>query len=145
MQVRLALAAATACLLGLAWTAPAFAGTAFVQGSVLKYEASSGETNAASVVNLGADYFVTENGSTLGVGAGCTLETQHTARCPAAGIASVAVSLGDLDDQLSAGSGGSAGYTLSVDMGSGNDSADWPRTARGCHHPRRLRGRFPSR
>jgi Ca2+-binding RTX toxin-like protein len=122
-SVRVAVAIAAACIGWLGWAAPARAGTAFVDQNVaLRYQAPPGETNGVSVVSFGTFFIVTESTAPLDVAAGCTLESQHTARCTGA-IVSVEVSLGDQDDQFTAGDG-SAGYTLTVDTGAGNDSVD---------------------
>src|SRR4051795_12856476 len=98
------MAIAAACIGGLAWAGPGRAGTAFVdQNVVLRYQAAPGETNSASVVSFGTYFTVTESTAPLMVAAGCTLESQHTARCTGA-IASV-VALGDQDDQFTSDEG----------------------------------------
>ena len=122
-SVRFGLAVAAVCLAALCWAGPASSGIAFLDGSVLRYHAAQGETNGAGVAGFGTYFVVTETVAPLQAGAGCTLETQHTARCPSGGVASVEVSLGDQDDHFG-GEGGSAGYSLSIDMGTGDDTVD---------------------
>jgi Ca2+-binding RTX toxin-like protein len=123
-SIRIASAIAAACLAALCFVDHARAGTASITGNVLTYEAAPGEMNAASVTNQGSDFFIVENIAPLVAGPGCFLESQHSVRCPSAGISSVVVTLGDLNDHFVAGSAGSSGYTLSIDAGPGDDNVD---------------------
>jgi uncharacterized repeat protein (TIGR01451 family) len=109
-----AAAAATAFL--LAHPSGAFAGTVSLSGSTISYLASAGETNDV-VVSLASGTYTISDTSAVTAGAGCAPVDSHHATCPAAGITSLSVSLGDGDDRLVT----EASTPATIDGGTGDD------------------------
>jgi Ca2+-binding RTX toxin-like protein len=115
----------------LALTAGASASTLAVDGGgTLRFDAGRGETNDVDLRDGGGLTTVTDSGSTIHAGNGCTQVTPHQATCPIPngfGPQDVAMTLGDRNDAASASkiSFGS----IAVDGGAGNDTiGDFPQS-----------------
>ena len=85
----------------LAGAAPAAASTLQLDGATLTYDAAPGESNRVTVSAAGDALTVTDTGAAVRVGAGCTSVSSTQATCPAAGVAAMAVSTGDMNDTAS--------------------------------------------
>ena len=101
---RMRLAAVLTALAVLALAPAAHASTAAVDGGVLRVLASPGETNAifvgAADPSSGA-YPINDGGAPLNAGAGCARDASSGAiSCPGAGVTSVEIDAGDLDDTV---------------------------------------------
>jgi Ca2+-binding RTX toxin-like protein len=117
--------AAGACLLGTA--ASASASKLWVDPSgTLRFSAAQGEINHVDATDLGTGGFtvITDPGSTVHVGVGCTAVTSHQGRCPlpASQNQNVTIDLADQDDsvhafKLSSGS-------IRISGGTGNDTIE---------------------
>lgn len=126
------LATVTALLAALVLPASALAGNASVVDGQLRYVAGDGERNRIGVeLTEGGDaYTIWEfdlkpqgDPAEPTVGPGCTKATQGQVRCPAAGIASIALALDDLDDLAEIGP---LGVPLSYSGGAGTDAVNYP-------------------
>jgi Ca2+-binding RTX toxin-like protein len=109
--------AAIAVVVGVAAAAgPASASTVTIVGSELQYNATAGKANQLTITLQGGNYVITDPAETI---SGCTT-------CPAAGIQSIYVDVGDLNDIVTINAptlarvrGGTGDDTLTG--GSGND------------------------
>lgn len=103
VAVRLALLLGIAAL-ALVFALPAHAATAFVVEieQQLTYQAGAGEANRVRV-RLGDDglHYVTDPGSTITPGTGCTAVSTHEVACDADPSSGMLAFLGDLDDFMS--------------------------------------------
>jgi Ca2+-binding RTX toxin-like protein len=102
------LAGLVAVLILLAIPSSASAGLAEVADGQFRYTAAPGERNSAEITLEGDEYHVTDNGPAgyPEIGPGCRTSDQPAgynrgAYCPAAGVTSIAISLGDRRDALS--------------------------------------------
>src|SRR5919201_155669 len=142
--------AAAGFVLSLAHPGGAFAGTAGVSGSTLRYVAENGEANAVELqlwdAGTPAQFWVlTDSSAPVTAGAGCTRLTDHSVDC--GNPASAEVDLKDLDDAFHLAyphkelpvvlTGGAGNDTLSggslgdvLDGGAGNDTL---KPGRGAH------------
>jgi hypothetical protein len=117
-----------AITLVLAFAVPARAATLSVNGNSVVYEAAAGETNDPSIQSSEGKIYAYQNSGTLAAGAGCFPDPDNpgTIDCPASGITSVLVNLGDGNDELQVSSGIGAnlpsGISLKVDGGAGKDT-----------------------
>jgi Ca2+-binding RTX toxin-like protein len=102
----------------LATAAPAAASTVRVDGATLKYEAAPGEANRLSVASSNGTLTVTDLGANVSAGSGCTSVSATVATCPAAGVAAMSVSLGDMDDTATVAR---TSIPTTFDDGPGND------------------------
>jgi len=109
-------AAAAAAAFLLAHPSGALAGTVSLSGSTISYLASAGETNDV-VVSLASGTYTISDTSGVTAAGGCAPVDSHHATCPAAGISSLSVSLGDGDDRLVTG----AATPATIDGGTGDD------------------------
>jgi Ca2+-binding RTX toxin-like protein len=75
----------------------AVAATASVSGGVLVYQASAGETNELSVFLIEGVYHLTDSAG-LNSGSGCSSGSVTAVACPAAGVTSLQIDLGDSND-----------------------------------------------
>jgi Ca2+-binding RTX toxin-like protein len=118
---------AAACVLGLGAFAPvAGAATAQVDGGVLRFQAASGETNTIRIARPDANtYTVTDVGiptpTAISPGLGCSALTAWSVSCVAAGLTSIEVLLGDLNDELNVVS---ADLPLTAQGEDGDDTFD---------------------
>jgi hypothetical protein len=133
-------------LLILALAPAAVASTVSVEGGVLTVVAAPGETNDVAVSEITppgsqnpSQYTVRDTAGTT-AGSGCAPAAQASVACPAAGVQSVAIRLGDGDDTAygatlaipvnASGEGGSDHITISArpgtvaDGGDGDDTLD---------------------
>lgn len=117
----LLLAAVTLGTLGthLAGAAPAAASTVQLDGATLTYDAAPGEANRLTVSSSGGTLTVTDTGATVTAGAGCTFVSATKATCPAAGVAAMAISTGDMNDTASVSA---TQVPTTFDDGPGNDT-----------------------
>ena len=107
----------------LALAASASASTLAVNGGVLRFDAAKGETNNVDLRDGGGQTTVTDSGSIIHAGSGCTQVTPHEASCPLPpGFAGqdVAMTLADRNDvarafKVSFG-------RVAIDGGAGNDT-----------------------
>jgi hypothetical protein len=80
----------------------AFAASAGISGNVLSYVAAPGETNDVSVSASGSDIVITDSGSGVPIAdaGGCTIDAGPPSRavCPAGGVTSISIDLGDGND-----------------------------------------------
>ena len=102
MRIRghLTIAFATICLAG-AVLVPSQAGasTASISVNNVYFFATAGETNDVTVEKTGTAYVLSDPGSTIVPGAGCTAVTANVVSCSTAGITNVDLRLGDLNDK----------------------------------------------
>lgn len=77
---------------------PPITGTASVVGSTLSFSAATGETNRVSVSTDGNQFYVTDNGTPLSAGPGCTANDANSATCTGV-VTQVQISLGDGNDR----------------------------------------------
>src|SRR5438067_2353622 len=99
--------------------APATASTVQLDGPTLTYDAAPGESNRLTISSAGDTLTVTDTGATVTAGPSCTSASSTKPTCPAAGVAAMAVSTGDMNDTASV-SGASMPTTF--DDGPGNDT-----------------------
>ena len=102
---------------------------ASVSGGVLSFTAGDGETNNVRVTAQSGSYLLEDPyststktiqaGSRINPGAGCTRVTDTSVRCDAAGISSIQVNAGDLNDTVTVTG---TQVPVSVDGGAGNDT-----------------------
>lgn len=107
----------------LALAASASASTLAVSGGVLRFDAARGEANNVDLRDGGGQTTVTDSGSVIHAGAGCTQVTPHEASCPLPpGFAGqdVAMTLADRNDVAHAFKV-SFGH-IAIDGGAGNDT-----------------------
>jgi Ca2+-binding RTX toxin-like protein len=107
----------------LALAASASASTLAVSGGVLRFDAARGEANNVDLRDGGGQTTVTDSGSIIHAGAGCTQVTPHEASCPLPpGFAGqdVAMTLADRNDVAHAFKV-SFGH-IAIDGGAGNDT-----------------------
>ena len=91
--------AAAALLAALVWPAAAYAGVVSANGESVSFAAGSGETNHLHVT-YGADSIaITDTGTPITAGPGCTSVTPEEAVCPVTAL-KLHVALGDLNDSL---------------------------------------------
>ena len=97
------------------------AATVNAGGGAVSYQAGAGESNALTVSGGGAQPLAfVEGGSAAPVaGAGCSQVTASRVECPAAGVSSITVGLGDGADTLNASA--ASGVSVSVNGGNGPD------------------------
>jgi hypothetical protein len=107
--------AAVACLL----LVPAIgrAGSVSVTGGVLTYTAAPGEVNDFTI-GQSSDSFSVGDRAGVTVGPGCSSDDFGNVQCPAAGVGSISVDLGDGDDK---GDDGSVTIPIAMHGGPGND------------------------
>src|SRR3954452_10545823 len=93
-------AALATLLLGLL-PAAGHASTAEISGNVLVYTAAGGEANDVTVTKRG-DFFLVDDAVDITGDGGCRVETAtpRHAECPAAGVQTIAIDLGDETDAL---------------------------------------------
>jgi Ca2+-binding RTX toxin-like protein len=97
--VRLLGLALAACLaLGAVGAGSALASTVSKSGSALTYTAAAGEVNQTVVSLASGTYTVQDSGATITAGAGCSSVDANKATCAGAGIASINVNAGDMND-----------------------------------------------
>jgi Ca2+-binding RTX toxin-like protein len=90
-----------ACGCTLASPGAALGATASVAGGVLSYAAGPGEANQLSLSYQGGNVIVDDNGvTTMTAGTGCAPDGPGRVACPAAGIGSLVVDLGDGNDSV---------------------------------------------
>jgi Ca2+-binding RTX toxin-like protein len=107
----------------LALTGTASASTLAVNGGILRFDAAKGEANDVDLRDGGGQTTVTDSGSIIHAGTGCTQVTPHEASCPLPpgfGGQDVAMTLGDRNDvarafKVSFG-------RVAIDGGAGNDT-----------------------
>jgi hypothetical protein len=89
----------------LALPGAARAATASVEGDVLRVRAAPGEANFLTLATspIDASLTVTDWAAPLTAGPGCTPSGERGATCAAAGVASIEVDAGDLDDTVTVG------------------------------------------
>jgi Ca2+-binding RTX toxin-like protein len=107
----------------LALAASASASTLAVSGGVLRFDAARGEANNVDLRDGAGQTTVTDSGSVIHAGAGCTQVTPHEASCPLPpGFAGqdVAMTLADRNDVAHAFKV-SFGH-IAIDGGAGNDT-----------------------
>jgi Ca2+-binding RTX toxin-like protein len=113
-----------AVLGGLALAGSASASTLAVDGGgVLRFDAAKGEANNVDLRDGGGQTTVTDSGSIIHAGNGCTQITPHEASCPLPGgfgDQNVVMNLGDRNDVAVAGKI-SFGH-IAIDGGAGNDT-----------------------
>jgi hypothetical protein len=104
----------------------ALASSVSKSGAALNYSAAAGETNHLVVSLSAGTYTFDDTGATVAAGTGCTRVNATKATCPGAGITSISVDIGNMNDLAwntsSTGStitGGDGADTLI--SGSGND------------------------
>jgi hypothetical protein len=125
----LGLTLAVCLALGAANAAPTLASTVSKSGSTLTYTAASGEVNQTIVSLVSGTYTVADSGATITVGAGCSSVNANRATCAGAGITSINVNAGDMNDFVwitaptNATISGGAGNDTLVG-GAGNDTFD---------------------
>jgi Ca2+-binding RTX toxin-like protein len=116
---RIATLAVVLCALVLAPSASA--GTAYVTGTgqakVLHYDAGPGETNRPNISTIAGSGVISITDAAVTVGNGCSQVFTDSADCSDQGVASISVSLDDMDDLLQA----SVPMPTTVAMGGGND------------------------
>ena len=81
--------------------APATASTVQLDGPTLTYDAAPGESNRLTISSAGDTLTVTDTGATVTAGPSCTSASSTKPTCPAAGVAAMAVSIGDMNDTAS--------------------------------------------
>src|SRR3954453_6917840 len=82
---------------------PALAGTVSVTGGVLTFQAAPGEVNDAAVQFVPDDNeYLVRDSAPVSTGPGCASK-DFGIRCPAAGVTTVELDLGDGDDRGDAG------------------------------------------
>ena len=118
-RIRRAAAFAAACAVAMTSGTTAQAGTGWIDGSTLRYDAAPGETNGAGVYDYGTHFIIAESIAPLQAGPGCTLVTQYNLHCPSRASRRSRCSLDDQDDLFGGGTRGSGSYTYSVDTGPG--------------------------
>jgi Ca2+-binding RTX toxin-like protein len=107
----------------LALAGTASASTLAVNGGILRFDAAKGEANDVDLRDGGGQTTVTDSGSIIHAGTGCTQVTPHEASCPLPpgfGGQDVAMTLGDRNDvarafKVSFG-------RVAIDGGAGNDT-----------------------
>ncbi len=108
---------------GLALAGSASASTLAVTGGVLHFDAARGEANNVTLRDGAGQTTVTDSGSIIHAGPGCTEVTPHEASCPLPGgfvDQDVVMNLGDRNDVASAFKL-SFGH-IAIDGGAGNDT-----------------------
>jgi Ca2+-binding RTX toxin-like protein len=108
--------------LGLAASASAST-LAIDGGGTLRFDAARGEANNVDLRDSGAQTTVTDSGSIIEVGNGCTQVTPHEASCTLPGpfgAQDVAMTLGDRNDAARAFKLGDG--SIAIDGGAGNDT-----------------------
>lgn len=117
------LRASVAAVAASLWLAPAaFAGTAFVEGTNLRFDAAPGEINGVVVTQIAPGEFRVSDQAPITPGPGCTGsdgDETNSVSCTSDGFTAVFAGLGDRDDSMSF-SGVAAAAT--VDGGEGDDS-----------------------
>lgn len=93
------------------------AGSAEVSGGVLSFAAHGGVANRLEVARAGSNYTLTDSAAPVTPGAGCQRTKTNKLLCAVAGVNSIDVDLGDLDDRATVQNGVDA----SVDAGLGKD------------------------
>jgi len=79
------------------------ASTASVSVNNVFFFATAGETNDVTVERTATAYVLSDPGSTIVPGAGCTAVTANVVSCSTAGITKVDLRLGDLNDKAKIG------------------------------------------
>ena len=114
--------AASACVLGIAAPAASAASVGLLGGDTLRLFANPGETNVVTVDRSGDNYIFTDNGAPLTPTVGCVAVNANSASCAAAGITSLAIELGDLNDSGTIGAGVTGSHlNVFMDGGENND------------------------
>ena len=116
---RIFLAGLLALALHAAAPSSASAATASISGTDLVVSAGPAETNNLMITTEVTDYRITETGAgvTLSPGAGCISGGANQVLCPIAGLASISVAAGDLDDIVTV----SAMLPATLNGGDGDD------------------------
>jgi Ca2+-binding RTX toxin-like protein len=107
----------------LALTGTASASTLAVNGGILRFDAAKGEANNVDLRDGGGQTTVTDSGSIIHAGNGCTQVTPHQASCPLPGgfgDQDVVMTLADRNDAARAFKV-SFGH-IAIDGGAGNDT-----------------------
>src|SRR5436305_1479416 len=81
--------------------APATASTVQLDGPTLTYDAAPGDATRLTLSSAGDTLTVTGTGATVTAGPSCTSASSTKPTCPAAGVAAMAVSTGDMNDTAS--------------------------------------------
>ena len=101
---RIPAALVLAALLCLVSAVPAAASSIQIAGSRISYSAGNGEDNALTVTRSGGNYVFTDAaGVTVAPLAPCSAGPSNVGTCPAAGISSFEIFLGNLDDSAALG------------------------------------------
>ena len=115
----IAVLAAAGCL---AAAQAAAASTLVVQGgNTLQFTAAAAETNDVTVSRSATLFTVTDPGSTITATGPCASVNPNTATCPVAGVAAVALSLADRNDQAAIDASVSL-VGVTIQGGDGNDT-----------------------
>jgi hypothetical protein len=80
------------------WLVMPAAGSASVVAGELRFAAGTGTGNAVTITRSGASYVVEDERAPIAPRAGCTALTHSKVSCPAAGVAAIAITLGDQAD-----------------------------------------------
>lgn len=128
--------AAAALVAALTWPAAAYAGVVSVNGESVSFVAGSGETNHLHVTYAAQSIAITDTGTPITAGPGCTSVTPEEAVCPVTAL-KLHVALGDLNDSLLATwthgealcwvyvhGGAPAGREARFDGGAGDDTLE---------------------
>src|SRR3954471_12944977 len=126
-----------ACLLALGVAPSALAATATTADGNLRYTAAGGESNNVSFARVNGDTFrVTDTGTTIAAGTGCTQDSPNVVTCTTAAGRPIIANLGDQNDRAAARTsravqffgedgndrlGGASGRDL-IDGGNGDDT-----------------------
>jgi Ca2+-binding RTX toxin-like protein len=98
---------------------PAAASTVQLDGPTLTYDAAPGESNRLIVALSSGTLTVTDTGAVVSAGPGCSTISSTKASCPAAGVAAMALSTGDMNDTASVSS---TSIPTTFSDGPGNDT-----------------------
>jgi Ca2+-binding RTX toxin-like protein len=107
----------------LALAGTASASTLAVNGGILRFDAAKGEANNVDLRDGGGQTTVTDSGSIIHAGNGCTQVTPHQATCPLPNVfgpQDVVMTLADRNDVARAGKVSFG--RIAVDGGAGNDT-----------------------
>lgn len=120
-RAALAAAALAATVAGLAGAPAAFAGTAFVDGTTLRFDAAPAEVNSVRVTRTNqTEYTVEDRGARIVEGAGCSRTSDNAVRCTAQSpFTGIVAFLGDRTD--SGRLGAATDIPARIDGGDGID------------------------
>ena len=96
----------------------ATSGSAEISGPTLAFTAAGGAANAITVSQSGSTYTISDTGSPVQPGPGCTPVTSGEVTCTSAAVTAVSVSTGDGNDTVTS----TGSRAMRIDGGSGNDT-----------------------